>query len=574
MAKQKSFADRGAICRTLLFLAFSFAITSLPALAQKVIAKIPVGMDAGHAAVNSVTNKTYVLNTCGNDPTCASNGTVTVVDGVTFSTQTVAVGYYPYAIAVNAVTNKIYVVNNCGNDPLCNAGSNGTVTVIDGVTLFVQSVTVGIRPDALAIDSVTNKIYVPDNNSANITVIDGATLTTQTVADINRPFAITVNPVTNKIYATNGNGTVTVIDGVTLSTQTIAVGSLPYFVAVNTVTNKVYVANLCGNDPLCNASSNGTVTVIDGVTLSTQTVTVGLQPFVLAVNSVTNKTYVANSCGSDSSCHGNGTVTVIDGVTLSTQTVTVGSGPLDVQVDPVTNKTYTSNVYGSCRTCGNGTVTVIDGDTLSTSQVVVGTAPQHMAVNSLTDRIYVPIVGDNTVSVIAWPGVARYDSSLKVPLCSLVFRSCDSGPSLLLGRDSMSGGAEPNEPNTIHNSCADGTAGTFHADESNDRLSLATTNGLDMTQGSIVRVTATVWVADPAQDALDLYYATDAINPAWTLVGTLVPQTSGSQTLTTLLRLRPGPLQAVRANFRKGGTRSSCSPGQYDDHDDLAFAVR
>lgn len=85
MAKQKSLADHTAICRTLLFLAFSFAITSLPALAQKVIAKIPVGMDAEHVAVNSATNKTYVLNTCGNDPTCNSTGTVTVIDGATFS---------------------------------------------------------------------------------------------------------------------------------------------------------------------------------------------------------------------------------------------------------------------------------------------------------------------------------------------------------------------------------------------------------------------------------------------------------------------------------------------------------
>ncbi len=37
----------------------------------------------------------------------------------------------------------------------------------------------------------------------------------------------------------------------------------------------------------------------------------------------------------------------------------------------------------------------------------------------------------------------------------------------------MSGGAERNEPNTIHNSCADGTAGTFHVDESIDRLMVA-----------------------------------------------------------------------------------------------------
>ncbi len=110
-------------------------------------------------------------------------------------------------------------------------------------------------------------------------------------------------------------------------------------------------------------------------------------------------------------------------------------------------------------------------------------------------------------------GLAAYDPMLAVPKCDLPFRSCDSGPSLLLGRDDMAGGAEPNEPNTIHNSCADGTAGTFHVDESIDRLTVAAINGLSMAQGSIVRVSATVWVADTTQDALDLYYATNANNP-------------------------------------------------------------
>lgn len=34
----------------------------------------------------------------------------------------------------------------------------------------------------------------------------------------------------------------------------------------------------------------------------------------------------------------------------------------------------------------------------------------------------------------------------------------------------MSGGAKPNQPNTINGSCADGTLGTFYSDESNDRI--------------------------------------------------------------------------------------------------------
>ncbi len=53
-----------------------------------------------------------------------------------------------------------------------------------------------------------------------------------------------VNPVTNKIYVVNNySDSVTVIDGATNSTATVSAGRGPYAVAVNPVTNKVYVAN-------------------------------------------------------------------------------------------------------------------------------------------------------------------------------------------------------------------------------------------------------------------------------------------------------------------------------------------
>ena len=48
---------------------------------------------------------------------------------------------------------------------------------------------------------------------------------------------------------------------------TVPVGSYPQSSAVNSGTNKVYVANNCGNDPNC--ALPGTVTVIDGVSIIT-----------------------------------------------------------------------------------------------------------------------------------------------------------------------------------------------------------------------------------------------------------------------------------------------------------------
>ena len=53
-----------------------------------------------------------------------------------------------------------------------------------------------------------------------------------------------VNPITNQIYVANyGSNTVTVIDGATNNTTTVAAGTIPYAVAVNPNTNKIYVAN-------------------------------------------------------------------------------------------------------------------------------------------------------------------------------------------------------------------------------------------------------------------------------------------------------------------------------------------
>jgi hypothetical protein len=170
-------------------------------------------------------------------------------------------------------------------------------------------------------------------------------------------------------------------------------------------------------------------------------------------------------------------------------------------------------------------------------------------------------------------GNAVYNATLKAPGCSSVGATCDSGPSLLLGRGTLSGGTEPNHPNTINASCADGASGTFHSDESNDRLVISSTDGGPLTAGKTAKITATVWAYDPTTDALDLYSAANANAPSWTFLNTIIPAAAGAQTLTTTFTLPAGGLQAVRAHFRYQGTAAACSTGSYDDSDDLIFAV-
>ena len=82
----------------------------------------------------------------------------------------------------------------------------------------------------MAVNPVTNKIYVANHGSNNVTVIDGAT---QRHHHGHRPGAanpnaVAVNPVTNKIYVANyGSDNVTVIDGATNATATVTVGTNP-----------------------------------------------------------------------------------------------------------------------------------------------------------------------------------------------------------------------------------------------------------------------------------------------------------------------------------------------------------
>ncbi|HLA77297.1 MAG TPA: M20/M25/M40 family metallo-hydrolase [Vicinamibacteria bacterium] len=176
-----------------------------------------------------------------------------------------------------------------------------------------------------------------------------------------------------------------------------------------------------------------------------------------------------------------------------------------------------------------------------------------------------------TVNVNNPPVVmAAYDSTLRAPRCSGAAAICDSG-TLLVGRGTM--GPEPNQPNTVNNSCADGNSGTFHVDESNERIRVSSLSGAPFAAGSPVRVEATAWVYSTTQNSLDLYYAADAASPSWVFLATLTPTATGAHAMSATYTLPTGSLQAVRARFRYQGSAAACATGSYIDHDDLIFAV-
>jgi YVTN family beta-propeller protein len=357
-----------------------------PLAAQTLITDVTVGSYPVAIAVNTNSNKIYVVNQQSNN--------VTVIDGATNLTATVATGSFPMALAINPLTNKIYVANGNGN----------SVTVIDGASNRTMTVGAGTSPDAIAVNAVTNRIYVANFGSNSVTVIDGNTLYATSLNVGQRPQALAVNSTTNKIYVANCvDATVSVIDGATNAVATIAVGARPCAVAVDEVSNQIYVAN----------NRSRSVSVIDGATGTVTAVSVGLYPQALAVDVVRDLIYVANS--------GDGTATIIDGATLMTTTVPVGEWPVAVGVDSVTSKAYFA-ISGD-----PGTVTMVDSADDSTVSVRVGPYPAAIAVDSHRNRIYTVNQGDNSGSIVAGAGVHPLQFVPLTP-CRMVDTRLSPGP--------------------------------------------------------------------------------------------------------------------------------------------------
>jgi hypothetical protein len=386
-------------------------------------------------------------------------------------------------------------------------------------------------------------------------------------------FSVSASPSSLTItQGSNGTSTITVtsLNGFNAAT-TLSASGLPSGVTAAFSTNPVTppangtatsTLTLTASGTAATGPATVTITGTSGTTTHTTTIaltvnaaatpdfTIGASPSSLTIAQGTNgaSTITITSLNSFSSA------TTLSASGLPTGvTAAFSANPITPPANGSATSTLTLTASGTATT-GNATVTI--------------TGTSGSLTHSTTIALTVTASGSGGLQT------ATYSSTYKAPSCGSVGSGCDSGPSLLLGRDTLSGGAEPNQPNTINNSCADGTSGTFHSDESNDRLVVQTTDGSNLAPGKTVKVSATVWAYSGfTSDHLDLYYAANASSPSWVLIGTITPTAAGAQTLSANYTLPSGSSQAVRAQFRYLGSASSCTTGSYNDHDDLVFAV-
>jgi YVTN family beta-propeller protein len=186
----------------------------------------------------------------------------------------------------------------------------------------------------------------------------------------------------NAYVSNSGDDTVSVIATATNTvTGTISVGVNPIVVAVSPDGNTVYVANFGSN----------TVSVISAATNTViGTINVRVEPFGLAMSPDGGKVYVAN--------FGANTVSVIATTTNTvTATIGVGASPIGVIVTPDGSTVYVANYTNA------GTVSVITTATDTvTATINVGSLPDSVAVTPDGSTVYVVNYAmAGTVSVIS-----------------------------------------------------------------------------------------------------------------------------------------------------------------------------
>jgi DNA-binding beta-propeller fold protein YncE len=306
----------------------------------------------------------------------------------------------PGAPAANPATGTVYVPIQCETS-FCPSQNGHTVDVINASKCNAQVISdcrvvaqarVGSSPLAAAVDEKTDTVYVANGNDGTVSVLNGArcnaTVTTgcgRVVATVKVgkvPVAAAVNQATRTLYVANlGGGSVSVINvaacnahtasGCGQPARTVTDKAGPAWIGINVATDTVYVAN---SPP----SGTGTVSVIDGAACNGHTgrgcarvpatVTVGSNPFALAVDQADDTIYVANFVNT----FNGGSVSVINGATCNAHTtagcgqtppaVPTGNGTGFVAVDRALHTVFAANAGDdtlsaiNTRTC-NGTVT-------------------------------------------------------------------------------------------------------------------------------------------------------------------------------------------------------------------------
>jgi DNA-binding beta-propeller fold protein YncE len=214
-----------------------------------------------------------------------------------------------------------------------------------------QPVTTGVISRSIAVNTVTNTMYVANFQQFSILAIDDETQkvkqtitwtdTNSTLAVNSPPTYLAVNSDTNKIYfsyaCTCKPNIISVIDGSTGKfVDKIEVPFRPSAIATNSETNKVYIAY-----------DKNLTTVIDGSTDKPIANITTTEPVSrIALNSVTNVIYLATTTPAHTIYFGDGSTNRITGnISLPLDSGQYGGNPLGANIMDIAVNQKTNTIY-------------------------------------------------------------------------------------------------------------------------------------------------------------------------------------------------------------------------------------
>lgn len=270
--------------------------------------------------------------------------------------------------------------------------------------------------------------------------------------------AIVVNPVTHNVYVVDTDReAVSIINGLTGSVTSASVGKDPVAIAVNPATNRIYVAN----------HGSGTVSVLDGETNALlATIDVGRLPYVVAANAATNRIYVSNVFSD--------VLTVIDGATNAKTSIKAGSADA-IAIDSQMESVYLLHYE-------NVSLTRLDARTDAISSIPLGA--KHlwgMALDAPAKILYIPRIGDADVVAMDETSKAMTVISVgKLPCAVAVNRTTNTAYVVNYGDDSVTviGGHNHLAVATVHVGRRPQAA---IVDERSNRVYIANTLGKNIT---------------------------------------------------------------------------------------------
>jgi YVTN family beta-propeller protein len=384
---------------------------------------------AGAVAVDPTTDTLYATSQDENNVSVLNGARCDATDtsGCTAFAPTTTVGNGTQGVAADPATNTVYVTNRNDDTASVIDSSACNARHLSGCDRAWPTFKVGDYAQDLRVDVATDTIYVVNANDNTVSVVNGATCNAhdtsgcgQTAATVNVgsvPYAIAIDQLTDTIYVANmGDNTVSVIDGATCNgtnragcdqaPPVVTVGNSPNGIAIDQRTDTIYVANNGDNtvSVIDGATCNGTQTVGCGHT--PRTVAVGNSPYPIDVDQRTGTVYVGNI--------GDSTMSLIDGNTCNGQAtsgcpqaapaVPVAQLSFGIAVDQQDGAVYITSIV-------DNNVARIDGRACTPTHIS-GCRPEPIpgrmggfggavALDGSSSTAYVPNNDDGTVSMFA-----------------------------------------------------------------------------------------------------------------------------------------------------------------------------